>query len=110
MTKYVLANVEIPIEVKDDGSIESLHSYAQIHIIKEIKSPEEIEQSLPSVHEQIDALFSSSSTNEEKKELPTEEIILLKKDIKNERRQLVNTSFKNKKPYKYNKTMKSRSI
>ena len=29
MTKYVLANVDIPIKINEDGKIESLHSYAQ---------------------------------------------------------------------------------
>ena len=42
MTKYVLANVEIPIQILEDGTIESMESYAKIHIIREIGSPEEI--------------------------------------------------------------------
>ena len=42
MTKYVLANVDIPIKINEDGKIESLHSYAQIEIIKQIDSPEDI--------------------------------------------------------------------
>ena len=58
MSKYVLANVEIPIEIKEDGDIDTLHSYAQIEIIRQIQSPEEIVRTdLLPIQTQIDNLF-----------------------------------------------------
>ena len=80
MTKYVLANVDIPIKINEDGKIESLHSYAQIEIIKEIDSPEDIIKDLPSISDQIDKMFSKNEKKVEEEREP--DVIVLKKDIK----------------------------
>lgn len=112
MTKYVLANVEIPIKIDQDGNVESLHSYAQIHVLKKINDPKEIVKNLPSVHEQIEKLFSKKedNNNEETQEKKTkqedEEMIVLKNEIKTENKSLKNTSFKNRKHFKHNVSMK----
>lgn len=106
MTKYVLANVDIPIKINEDGKIESLHSYAQIEIIKEIDSPEDIIKDLPSISDQIDKMFSK---NEKKvKEEREPDVIVLKKDIKTGKTDMLNTTFKNKHSNKHNKTSKQR--
>ena len=48
MTKQVLANVDIPIKINEDGKIESLHSYAQIEIIKQTwEVPEKYDNIVP---------------------------------------------------------------
>ena len=108
MTKYVLANVEIPIKIDEEGNIESLHSYAQIHVLKQINDPEEIVKNLPSVHEQINQLFSKKEDNEDEQEESEDEIIVLKNEIKTENKSLQNTSFKNRKQFKHNISMKCR--
>ena len=106
MTKYVLANVDIPIKINEDGKIESLHSYAQIEIIKEIDSPEDIIKDLPSISDQIDKMFSKNEKKIEEEREP--EIIVLKKDIKFGKNEMLNTTFKNKNNYKHNKTAKQK--
>lgn len=125
MSKYVLANVEIPIEIKEDGNIDTLHSYAQIEIKKEISSPEDIiTQNLPTIQTQIDNLFNQKDklsnsclhTNDSKNELendndkepssPKEDLIILKTDIKKKEKKMLNTTFKDKKSFKHNSTAK----
>ena len=105
MSKYVLANVEIPIEIKEDGDVDTLHSYAQIEIIRQIKYPEEIVRTdLLPIQTQIDNLFNqqnnltelsnnSSNDNTDDKE---SEIIVHKEEIKPRKKERQNTTFKNK--------------
>lgn len=106
MTKYVLANVDIPIKINEDGKIESLHSYAQIEIIKQIESPEDIIKDLPSISDQIETLFSKNEKKVEEEREP--DIIVLKKDIKSGKNDMLNTTFKNRHSYKHNKSAKQR--
>lgn len=106
MTKYVLANVDIPIKINEDGKIESLHSYAQIEIIKEIDSPEDIIKDLPPISDQIDKMFSKNEKKVEEEREP--DVIVLKKDIKLSKNDMLNTTFKNKQSNKLNKTSKHR--
>jgi len=113
MTKYVLANVEIPIQILEDGSIESMESYAKIHIIREIGSPEEITSNPAPVQEQIEKLFNEKESNnsvKEDKEVEKEpEMTVLREEIHTgSRSPLKNTSFKNKKVYKHNVSVKVR--
>jgi hypothetical protein len=114
MSKYVLANVEIPIEIKEDGDIDTLHSYAQIEIIRQIQSPEEIVRTdLLPIQTQIDNLFipqnnltelSNNSSNDNASDISTETdntsdndsgIVVHKEEIKPRNKEPHNTTFKN---------------
>lgn len=97
MSKYVLANVEVPIEVHENGSIETLQFYAKIHLIREIESPNEIVSNVPPIQEQLERIFSPQVEPE---------MMILKNEIKNEPKKYKNTSFKNKSRFKHNKTSK----
>lgn len=112
MTKYVLANVEIPIQILEDGIIESMESYAKIHIIREIGSPEEITSNPAPVQEQIEKLFNEKESNNSVKEvekIEEPEMMVLREEINaGSRSPLKNTSFKNKKVYKHNVSVKVR--
>lgn len=112
MTKYVLANVEIPIQILEDGTIESMESYAKIHIIREIGSPEEITSNPAPVQEQIEKLFNEKESNNSVKEvekIEEPEMMVLREEINaGSRSPLKNTSFKNKKVYKHNVSVKVR--
>lgn len=112
MTKYVLANVEIPILILEDGTIESMESYAKIHIIREIGSPEEITSNPAPVQEQIEKLFNEKESNNSVKEvekIEEPEMMVLREEINaGSRSPLKNTSFKNKKVYKHNVSVKVR--
>ena len=99
MSKYVLANVEVPIEVHENGSIETLQFYAKIHLIREIESPNEIVSNVPPIQEQLERIFSPPLE-------PEPEMMILKNEIKNEPKKYKNTSFKNKSRFKHNKTSK----
>jgi hypothetical protein len=116
MTKYVLANVQLPIRVDENGSIETLQPYAQIHVIKEIQSPQDVEPNSLSLQEQIQNLFQN--TNQKHTiENPTENkdktpdlkdfMVVSKEEIQaGSRTSLKNTSFKNRKRYRHNATAK----
>ena len=99
MSKYVLANVEVPIEVHENGSIDTLKFYAKIHLIREIESPNEIVSNVPPIQEQLERIFSPQVE-------PEPEMMILKNEIKNEPKKYKNTSFKNKSRFKHNKTSK----
>ena len=53
MKKYVLACVEVPIQINEDESTETLQDYANIKIIKSIESPNEVQKIETPVQEQI---------------------------------------------------------
>ena len=112
MTKYVLANVEIPIQILEDGTIESMESYAKIHIIREIGSPEEITSNPAPVQKQNEKLFNEKESNNSVKEvekIEEPEMMVLREEINaGSRSPLKNTSFKNKKVYKHNVSVKVR--
>ena len=57
MKKYVLACVEVPIQINEDESIETLQDYASIKIIKSIESPNEVQKIETPVQEQILSLI-----------------------------------------------------
>ena len=123
MSKYVLANVEVPIQINIDGSIETLQSYAKIHIIRQLSSPDDLKTVTLPVQEQIDNLFTTTSTEDtslEKEEIihteeterdrkTTDEVLtILKSEMKSgSRPPIKNTSFKSKKVFKHNRTAKA---
>ena len=104
MTKYVLANVEVPIKISEDGTIDTLQSFAKIHIIKQIDSPEVLTSNPLPVQQQVKELFEKDdleNSNEEK-------IYILKEDIKPKiGKVLKNTSLKHRKSNFRNKTMRN---
>jgi hypothetical protein len=118
MTKYVLANVQLPIRVNENGSIETLQPYAQIHVIKEIQSPDEVEHNSLSLQEQIHILFQNINQKQEIENQPNNKeenipetpvlehsLFVLKEEIiSGSRTSLKNTSFKNRKHYRNNMT------
>ena len=129
MTKYVLANVEVPIQINENGSIETMQSYAKIHIIRPLTRPDELQSNPLPVQEQIDNLFKQVSvtdnsselseehmeTNKEKEDIPEKQeesvkeklMTVLKEEIKQgSRKPIKNTSFKSKKVFKHNRTAK----
>jgi len=102
MTKYVLANVEVPIKISEDGAIETLQSFAKIHIIKQIEYPEVLASNPLPVQQQIKDLF------EKEQQKSNDKIYILKKDIKPKiGKVLKNTSLKHSKSNFRNKTMRN---
>ena len=91
MKKYVLASVELPIQINEDNSLETLHEYANMRILHQIDSPEDIIKNDVPMHEQINNLFKEA-----------EELKVTKEEIKNYKSlQPKNTSFKQRKNYKH---------
>lgn len=120
MTRYVLANVEIPIQVNENGDIETLQSYAKVNIIKEIDAPELNDTEHLSIDLQIKELFKSQLPdnkednnvyNKDINSLNVEEddVMVLKKEIKEKSYNILkNATFKNHrcKGYRHNTTAK----
>lgn len=129
MTKYVLANVEVPIQINENGSIETMQSYAKIHIIRPLTTPDELQSNPLPVQEQIDNLFKQVSVIDDSSELSEEHVetikekeditekqeesvkenlmTVLREEIKpGSRKPIKNTSFKSKKVFKHNRTAK----
>ena len=129
MTKYVLANVEVPIQINENGSIETMQSYAKIHIIRPLTTPDELQSNPLPVQEQIDNLFKQVSVKDDSSELSEEHVetikekedipekqeesvkeklmTVLREEIKQgSRKPIKNTSFKSKKLFKHNRTAK----
>ena len=120
MTRYVLANVEIPIQVNENGDIETLQSYAKVNIIKEIDAPELNDTEHLSIDLQIKELFKnqlpdnkedSSVCDKDIDGLNVEEddVMVLKKEIKEKSYNILkNATFKNRrtKGYRHNTTAK----
>ena len=99
MKKYVLACVEVPIQINEDESIETLQDYANIKIIKSIESPNEVQKIETPVQEQIKNILQQEGMVVTKTAMET----FVPKQQKN-------TSFKNKKQYKHNTTAKVRKV
>ena len=100
MKKYVLASVELPIQINEDNSLETLHEFASMKILHEINSPNEIVKNALPWHDKINNLLK-----------PQEELKVTKKEILEHKSfQPKNTSFKQKKNYKHkhNNTAKVR--
>ena len=98
MKKYVLATVEVPIQINEDESVETLQDYANIRIVKSIQSPEEVEKIETPIQEQIKQILQQEAG-----------MLVTKTEIeKYVPKQQKNTSFKNKKQYKHNGTSKVR--
>jgi hypothetical protein len=106
MTRYVLANVQLPIRVDASGGIETMQQYAQIHVIKEILSPDEVEQNPYSIQEQVQNLFQKTNIeNNQVVSTETNIMTISKEELSSgSRSSLKNTSFKNRKHYRHNAT------
>ena len=101
MKKYVLASVELPIQINEDNSLETLHEFASMKILHEINSPNEIVKNEIPLHDRINNLLKQQ-----------EELKVTKKEILEHKSfQPKNTSFKQKKNYKHrhNNTAKLRT-
>ena len=101
MKKYVLASVELPIQINEDNSVETLHEFASMKILHEINSPKDIEKNDVPLHDQINNLLKQQ-----------QELKVTKKEIlEHTSLQPKNTSFKQKKNYKHkhNNTAKVRN-
>ena len=91
MKKYVLASVELPIQINEDNSVETLHEFASMKILHEINSPNDIEKNYIPLHDQINNLLKQQ-----------EELKVTKKEIlEHMPLQPKNTSFKQKKNYSW---------
>ena len=91
MKKYVLASVELPIQINEDNSVETLHEFASMKILHEINSPNEIVKNDIPLHEQINNLLKQQEELHVTKNEIMEHISTPSK----------NTSFKQKKNYKH---------
>ena len=58
-SRFVMANIKMPIEIKHDKAIVPLHQYSQIYIVSVIDSVDEIvmDKSLPDIITQAERLF-----------------------------------------------------
>ena len=100
MKKYVLACVEVPIQINEDESIETLQDYASIKIIKSIESPNEVQKIETPVQEHIKNILQQEGG-----------MVVTKTEMETfVPKQQKNTSFKNKKQYKHNATAKVRKV
>lgn len=118
----LFANVKIPIEVKDDGSIEPLKDYITMEFSKcnELPPKQETEVNYSFVMNNIKELLQNDNkkTNSHEiscqtyeHEFPKEEvqIIVLKSEIKNEPKLKTNTSFKSNQKQFIRHTIKNHS-
>lgn len=58
-SRFVMANIKMPIEIKHDNAIVPLHQYSQIYIVSVIDSVDEVvmDKSLPDIITQAERLF-----------------------------------------------------
>jgi len=116
----LFANVKIPIEVKDDGTIEPLKEYITMEFSKcnELPPKQETEVNYSFVMNNIKELLQNDTkkTNSHEiscqtyeNEFPKEEvqIMVLKSEIKREHRTKTNTSFKSNPKQLLRHTIKS---
>jgi hypothetical protein len=102
--KYLIANIKIPIEVKENGSIEPLKDYINIEFSKcsELPKKQDTQVNYAFVMNNIKNLLSEEATAipiEKEREVPVHEeeqkIMVLKSEIKNKvLKNNFNTSFK----------------
>lgn len=105
--KYVMANIQIPIEILEDNSLSPLSEYMTIEINKCDALPEKKDTHCPSLLEKINALFTTTT---EKPSTTDEEISISLNDISTKKtKPRNNTSFKNMPSSKSRYTLKHRS-
>ena len=105
--KYVMANIQIPIELLEDNSLLPLSEYMTIEINKCDTLPEKKDTQCPSLLEKINALFTSHidnpSINDTELSISLNDISTKKTKPRN------NTSFKNVPSSKSRYTLKHRA-
>lgn len=106
-SRYVMAQIYMPIEIKPDNTVVSLHEYADIRIQSVISNIDQLSRPspIPSLMEQIEAIFAKSSVVIDKP-VP---LVVQRADIKpRTRAEYHNSSFKRKGSYTHRKTNKLR--
>lgn len=117
-SRYVMAQIYMPIEIKPDNTIVSRHEYADIQIMSTIPNFEQFNRPVPKVSltDQIFSMLDAAKSQD----VPSEEhiishidnsvqIVVQKTDIKPRIRSAYhNTSFKRKSSYHVRRTAKSR--
>ena len=119
----LFANVKIPIEVKDDGNIEPLKEYITIEFSKctELPEKQETEVNYSFVMNNIKELLQTDTVKTNSQEMgcqtyehefPLEEkeevqIVVLKEEIKHEKKDRKNTSFRSNPKQLLRHTVKS---
>ena len=122
-SRYVMAQIHMPIEIKPDNTVVSLHEYADIHIQSVISDFDQLKRPSPntSLIDQINAVFEKVKQEEdaEKEDAEKEDaevllaqpaqLIVQREDIKpRARADHHNSSFKRKGPYTHRRTCKQR--
>lgn len=114
MSKYVMAHVEMPIEVKPDGTINPLQGMVKMRITHTIQSIESIDMTdmPPSIQQQIDELLKKEKESSDNNNIINQnnnikggnaEMVILKEECKKTlQKKTNNCSFKNYKKHNYN--------
>jgi len=129
-TKYIYANIKIPIEIKEDGKIEPLREYIDIEFSKCEELPEKkkteihslfIQQNLENIISQLKGTAEKGTTEKGTTEKGTTEkgttenelqkqkqqFYVFPNEIKNEKREHKNSSFKQRSKTNHRYTMKN---
>jgi len=119
-SKYVMANIHIPIEIKPDNSIIPLEHLSSIHIISIIQSIDGVhpDSSLPDILTQVNTLFREQevgaveSIQESIQEPELQKQIWIRPEElrKTPPPRKINSSFKNRGNYHHRTTAKRREI
>jgi len=119
-SKYVMANIHIPIEIKPDNSIIPLEHLSSIHIISIIQSIDGVhpDSSLPDILTQVNTLFREQevgaveSIQESIQEPELQKQIWIRPEElrKTLPPRKINSSFKNRGNYHHRSTAKRREI
>jgi hypothetical protein len=117
-SKYVMAQIHMPIEIKPDNTVVSLHEYADIHIQSVISDFDQLKRPSPntSLIDQINAVFEKVKQEEDAEKEDAEvhlaqpaQLVVQREDIKpRARADHHNSSFKRKGPYTHRRTCKQR--
>ena len=115
--KYIYANIKIPIEIKHDGNIEPLREYIDIQFTKceELPKKNENDVSYSFIQKNLNQILSQLQIADKEnpasasQEPEQNKLTVFANEIKTEKRESRNTSFKQKsKPAIYRYTMKNR--
>jgi hypothetical protein len=117
-SRYVMAQIHMPIEIKPDNTVVSLHEYADIHIQSVISDFDQLKRPSPntSLIDQINAVFEKVKQEEDAEKEDAEvhlaqpaQLVVQREDIKpRARADHHNSSFKRKGPYTHRRTCKQR--
>ena len=117
-SRYVMAQIHMPIEIKSDNTVVSLHEYADIQVQSVISDFDQLKRPSPNISlmEQINAVFNNVSSVNTKTEEDAEvhiaqpvQLVVQREDIKpRARSDHHNSSFKRKGPYTHRRTCKQR--